>query len=97
MILKLIINYFRLTCKNDNGILIIPLSFFQKESKFINIYTAPLIVFLGINYRTHYVNNDFYELYSPYGQIYHDFQFHSEILINNYNDLYGINKFNKQI
>ncbi len=92
---KLIIDYFRLTCKNYNGILIIPLSFFQKESKFINIYTAPLIVFLGINYRTHTENNDFNELYSPYGQIYHDFEFHSEILIENYNKLYGINEFNK--
>ncbi len=94
---KLIIDYFRLTCKNYNGILIIPLSFFQKESKFINIYTAPLIVFLGINYRTHYVNNDFYELYSPYGQIYHDFKFHAEILINNYYNLYEINNFENKI
>ena len=92
-----IIEYFSLTCKNDNGILLIPLSFFQKESKFINTYTAPLIVFLGINYRTHNENNDFYKLYSPYGQIYHDFIIHAEILIDNYNNLYGINKFNNKI
>ena len=83
-----IIEYFNKTLKDDNGILLIPLSFFQKESKFINTYTAPLIVFLGINYRTHYENMDFNELYSPYGQIYHDFDFHAEILINNYNKVY---------
>ena len=83
-----IIEYFNKTLKDDNGILLIPQSFFQKESKFINIYTAPLIVFLGINYRTHYGNIDFNELYSPYGQIYHDFDFHAEILINNYNKVY---------
>ena len=92
-----IIEYFSLTCKNNNGILLIPLSFFQKESKFINTYTAPLIVFLGINYRTHNENTDFYKLYSPYGQIYHDFIFHAEKLIDNYNNLYGINKFNNKI
>lgn len=92
---KLIIDYFSLTCKNNNGILVIPLSFFQKESNFINIYTGPFIVFLGVNYRTHYVNNDFYNLYSPYGQIYHDFKFHAEILISNYNKLYNIDVFNK--
>jgi hypothetical protein len=92
---KLIIDYFSLTCKNNNGILVIPLSFFQKESNFINIYTGPFIVFLGINYRTHYGNIDFNELYSPYGQIYHDFKFHAEILIWNYNKLYNIDVFNK--
>lgn len=83
-----IIDFFNKTLEDNIFILLIPLSFFQKESKFINIYTAPLIVFLGINYRTHYINNDFYELYSPYGQIYHDFNFHSQILIDNYSLLY---------
>ena len=85
---KNIIKYFNKTLEDDNFILIIPLSFFQKESKFINIYTAPLIVFLGINYRTHYGNKDFNELYSPYGQIFHDFDFHAEMLIVNYNKVY---------
>ena len=83
-----IIKFFNKTLEDNVFILVIPLSFFQKESKFINIYTAPLIVFLGINYRTHYINNDFYELYSPYGQIYHDFDIHGEILIDNYSLLY---------
>ena len=83
-----IIDFFNKTLEDNIFILVIPLSFFQKESKFINIYTAPLIVFLGINYRTHYINNDFYELYSPYGQIYHDFSFHGQILIDNYSLLY---------
>jgi len=92
---NLIIDYFNKTCKDDNFILVIPLSFFQKESKFIKLYTSPLIVFLGVNYRTHYVNYDFYKLYSPYGQIYHDFKFHAEILISNYNKLYNIAGFNK--
>lgn len=88
-----IIDYFNRTCEDDNFILVIPLSFFQKESKFINLYTAPLIVFLGINYRTHYSNKDFYELYSPYGQIYHDFFTHAKILIKSYNLLYtNVNK-----
>lgn len=92
---KLIIDYFSLTCKNNNGILVIPLSFFQKESNFINIYTGPFIVFLGVNYRTHDVNNYFYEFYSPYHQIHHDFKCHASILIDNYNKLYRINEFNK--
>jgi hypothetical protein len=88
---KKIIEYFDITCKNNTFILVIPLSFFQKESKFINIYAAPLIVFLGVNYRTHYQNRDFHELYSPYGQIYHDFNFHAEILIRSYNLYENVN------
>jgi hypothetical protein len=92
---QLIKDYFSLTCKNNNSILVIPLSFFQKESKFINIYTGPFIVFLGVNYRTHYLNNDFYKLYSPYGQIFHDFKFHAETIILSYNELYRIHELNK--
>ena len=84
---KKIIEYFNRTCKDDTFVLVIPLSFIQKESSFINTYSAPFIVFLGINYRTHYENTDFNELYSPYGQIYHDFV-HAENLINHYDLLY---------
>jgi len=81
---KFFIKHFNLTCKNNNGILFIPLSFFQKESKFINTYTAPFIVFLGINYRTHVRGSLFNNLYSPYGQIYHDIIIHSTFLMRIY-------------
>ena len=81
--IKLIRDYFNLTIEN-NSILLIPLSFFQKESNFINIYAGPLIVFLGINYRTHIEASIFNKLYSPYGQISHDIISHSMRLINFY-------------
>ena len=81
--IKLIRDYFNLTIEN-NSILLIPLSFFQKESNFINIYAGPLIVFLGINYRTHVEASIFNKLYSPYGQISHDIISHSMRLINFY-------------
>jgi len=81
---KIILQYFNTTLENTNYILYIPLSFFQNESKFIKLYSAPIIPFLGINYRTHINNNKFTILYSPYGQIFHDINFHSRNLFNYY-------------
>ena len=80
--------FFNKTFENNNGILVIPQSFFQKESKYINIYTAPLILFLGINYRTHTNSHRFQDHYSPFSQIIHDFIFHSKSCKSSYEQLY---------
>ena len=88
---------FEITLLNENGILIIPLSFFQSENKFINLYSAPIIPLLGINYRTHPHLNI---AYLPFSQIDHDIRFHSKYLfiyylytIYDYNIFTEINKF----
>jgi hypothetical protein len=81
-------NFFKKTLEDNNGILVIPVSFFQKESKFINTYTAPLIVFLGVNYRTHINSYSFQDDYSPFHQIIHDFIVHSKSCKSSYNQLY---------
>lgn len=84
----IIINeFFNKTLEDNNFILVIPQSFFQKESKFINIYTAPLIVFLGVNYRTHTNSNRFQDNYSPFNQIIHDL-IHSKSCKSSYEQLY---------
>ena len=75
--------------ENNIGVLFIPVSFFQKESKFINTYSAPLIVFLGINYRTHIYNNAFYLFYSPIQQLEHDIIIHSKSYKSSYEELYS--------
>jgi hypothetical protein len=80
--------FFNKTFENNNGILVIPQSFFQKESKYINTYTAPLIVFLGVNYRTHSNTRSFQDDYSPFHQIIHDFIIHSKSCISSYDALY---------
>ena len=80
--------FFNKTLEDNNIILVIPQSFFQKESKFINIYTAPLIVFLGINYRTHTNSNRFQDNYSPFNQIIHDLV-HSKSCKSSYEYLYS--------
>ena len=78
-------NTFYESLKDTNYILIIPLSYFQKESKFINTYSAPILPFLGINQRTH----DDLEMYnySPKNQITHDFA-HSKLIHSSYSILY---------
>jgi hypothetical protein len=88
---------FEITLLNENGILIIPLSFFQSENKFINLYSAPIIPLLGINYRTHPHQNI---AYLPFAQFDHDIRFHSKYLfiyylytIYDYNVFTEINKF----
>jgi len=80
---------FEITLLNENGILIIPLSFFQSENKFINLYSAPIIPLLGINYRTHAHRNF---VYLPFAQIDHDIRFHSKYLFIYY--LYTIYDYN---
>jgi len=83
----LIKKLFEETLKNDNSILFIPVSFFQKESKFINTYTGPFIVFLGVNYRTHLNSRRFQDNYSPFNQIIHDL-IHSKSCKSSYDLLY---------
>jgi len=80
---------FNYTLEDTNSILFAPSSYFQKESKFINTYSAPLIVFLGVNYRTHIDHNNFKSVYSPEGQLFHDISLHySRMLIkSNYNNI----------
>ena len=80
---------FNYTLEDTNSILFAPSSYFQKESKFINTYSAPLIVFLGVNYRTHIDSPNFKSLYSPERQMYHDITVHySNMLIkSNYNNI----------
>jgi len=80
---------FEITLLNENGILIIPLSFFQSENKFINLYSAPIIPLLGINYRTHPHQNI---AYLPFAQFDHDIRFHSKYLFIYY--LYTIYDYN---
>jgi len=80
---------FEITLLNENGILIIPLSFFQSENKFINLYSAPIIPLLGINYRTHAHRNF---VYLPFAQFDHDIRFHSKYLFIYY--LYTIYDYN---
>jgi hypothetical protein len=80
---------FEITLLNENGILIIPLSFFQSENKFINLYSAPIIPLLGINYRTHPHRNF---VYLPFAQFDHDIRFHSKYLFIYY--LYTIYDYN---
>jgi hypothetical protein len=88
-IISYIILSFKKTFEEENnGILFIPLSFFQKEPNFINTYTAPLIVFLGINYRTHVKNNFFSLVYTPIQQLDHDFIIHSKSCKSSYEQLY---------
>jgi hypothetical protein len=85
----IIINeFFNKTLQDNNFILVIPQSFFQKESKFINTYTAPLIVFLGVNYRTHTNISRFQDNYSPFNQIIHDL-IHSKSCKSSYEYLYS--------
>lgn len=89
----LIKEFFEETLKNDNAILFIPLSFFQKESKFINTYTGPFIVFLGVNYRTHSNSRRFQDNYSPFNQIIHDL-IHSKSCKSSYDQLYQRTDYN---
>jgi len=85
---------FEITLLNENGILIIPLSFFQSENKFINLYSSPIIPLLGINYRTHPHRNF---VYLPFAQFDHDIRFHSKYLFIYYlYTLYDYNIFTKK-
>jgi hypothetical protein len=86
--IKQIIEMFAKSLTDRNYILIIPLSYFQKESKFINTYSAPIIPFLGINYRTHEDIEVYYLNYSPKNQITHDFAYHSKLICSSYMMLY---------
>ena len=80
---------YKKTLEENNGIIFIPVSFFQKESKFINTYSGPFIPFLGINYRTHIKNNSFYLLYTPIQQLEHDIIIHSKSCKSSYEHLYS--------
>jgi len=73
---------------DKNYIVIIPLSYFQKESKFLNTYSGPFIQLLGINYRTHEDTVLYYLNYSPKNQISHDFGYHSILIYSSYSRLY---------
>ena len=84
--------------KYTNYILIIPISYLQKQSKFNNFYSAPIIPFLGINYRTHDNTQLFYIEYSPKNQITHDFYYHSRLICSSYMLLYQeINYYDVQL
>ena len=83
----LIKELFEKTLEDKNSILFIPLSIFQKESKFINMCTGPFIVFLGVNYRTHLNIPSFQDNYSPFNQIIHDL-IHSKSCKSSYDQLY---------
>lgn len=86
--IKQLIEMFAQSLNDNNYILIIPLSYFQKESKFINTYSGPFIPFLGINYRTHEDIEVYYLNYSPKNQITHDFAYHSKLICPSYSLLY---------
>jgi hypothetical protein len=65
---------FKETLKDNNYSLLIFLSFFQNESKYISLYSIPIIPVLGIEYDTHEGRT-----YTPLDQINHDLS-HSNYL-----------------
>jgi hypothetical protein len=86
--IKQLIEMFAQSLTDNNYILIIPLSYSQKESKILNTYSGPFIPFLGINYRTHEDLKLYYLNYSPKNQITHDFSYHSKLICSSYSQLY---------
>jgi len=81
---------FRKTLEQDNFTLVIFQSYFQNPSKFISLYSIPVIPILGIEYDTHGGG-----VYSSLHHIHHEL-FHSIYLryfLNNI--LYNPNKFSK--
>ena len=78
--------------------LILFTSYFQNPSKFISLYSIPVITAIGVPHKSHNA-----QLYSPFSQIEHDILVHSEILLNYliflYNQKYSddINIFRKKM
>ena len=82
----------------NNFYLILFTSYFQSPSKFINLYSIPVITAVGVPHKSH---NALY--YSPFSQIVHDIFDHSNILLNyliflyNEQNINDINIFRKKM
>jgi hypothetical protein len=82
----------------NNFYLILFTSYFQNPSKFISLYSIPVITAMGVPHKSHNA-----ELYSPFSQIEHDILAHSQILLKYliflYNQKYSddINIFRKKM
>jgi hypothetical protein len=71
------IDKLRTYINNENNFyLILFTSYFQSPSKFISLYSIPVITIIGVPHKSH--NADFY---SPFSQIEHDFFAHSKMLL----------------
>jgi len=86
----------------NNFSLILFTSYFQNPSKFISLYSIPVITAVGIPNKNH---NQSFRFYSPFSQIDHDILGHNYILLKylihlynqqNQNDMYDINIFRKK-
>jgi hypothetical protein len=60
----------------NNFYLILFTSYFQSPSKFISLYSIPVITVVGVPHKSHNA-----EFYSPFSQIGHDFFGHSNMLL----------------
>jgi hypothetical protein len=82
---------FKETLKNTNFILIIFQSYFQNSSKFISLYSIPVIPILGIEYDTHGGG-----VYSSIHHVHHDL-FHAIYLLYFLNKILYNPEFNKKL
>jgi len=82
-------NIFKKTLEDNNFILIIFQSYFQNSSKFISLYSIPVIPILGIEYDTHDG-----ETYSSLQHVHHDL-FHAIYLLYFLNNILYHPKFSK--
>ncbi len=88
---KNLFNIFQETLEGNNYSLVIFLSYFQNESKYISLYSIPVIPVLGIEYDTHEGRT-----YTSLGQIRHDLS-HSNYLIYFLENLYQNLQYDKDI
>ena len=84
-------SFFKKTLEDNNFILIIFQSYFQKPSKFISLYSIPVIPILGIEYHTHGGG-----VYSSIHHVHHDL-FHSIYLLYFLNKILYKPEFNKKL
>lgn len=71
------IDKLRTYINNENNFyLILFTSYFQSPSKFISLYSIPVITTIGVPHKSHNA-----EFYSPFSQIEHDFFTHSKTLL----------------
>jgi hypothetical protein len=82
--------FFAKTLEEDNFVLIIFQSYFQNPSKFISLYSIPVIPILGVEYDTHDG-----ETYSSLHHVPHDL-FHAVYLLYFLNNILYHPKFNKK-
>jgi hypothetical protein len=81
--------FFAKTLEKDNFVLIIFQSYFQNPSKFISLYSIPIIPILGIEFGTHGGG-----IYSSLQHVHHDL-FHAVYLLYFLNNILYHPKFNK--